>query len=333
MANKKNYILVTGGAGYIGSQAVRELMSAGCKPVVYDNMSTGHKESIPGVELIVGDLLDTKKLTEVFQRFQPEAVLHFAASLEVEESVNNPQKYFNNNIVNGLNLLNVMVSSNVKKMIFSSSAAVYGNPEKLPVCEEDLKRPLNPYGLTKLMFEQILDSYKEAYGLKSISLRYFNASGADLDGNFGQDNPKPTHLTTRVILTALGKYPSVEIYGTDYPTKDGSCVRDYIHIKDLALAHISALEALDKDNFSPAYNLGTASGFSVKEVIEMTKKITDKDFKVIEKEKRLGDPTSLIASNKKAKDELGFQPRYSDLKTIIESAWCWHKNHPDGYKK
>jgi len=328
---KLKTVLVTGGAGYIGSQAVLELAEAGYFPVVYDNLSTGHKEAVLSGKLIVADLADKEKLDKVFKKYKPEAVMHFAASIEVEESVQNPQKYFQNNVVNGLNLLEVMLKNNCKKLIFSSTAAVYGNPKRVPIKESDSTEPINPYGLSKLMFEQILGWYSKSYNLKSISLRYFNAAGADPEGKIGQDSPKPTHLITRAILTALGRYPYLEIFGTDYPTKDGTCIRDYIHVKDLARAHILALKKLD-GKYSPVYNLGTGRGFSVQEVVDVAKGITGIDFKVKNSPRRPGDPTELVACPDLAQKELGFKPQYSKLNTIIETAFLWHKKHPTGYK-
>lgn len=321
-------ILVTGGAGYIGSHTVLELLESGYFPIVYDNLSTGHREAVLGGKLIVGDLADCKKLDRVFKRYKPEAVIHFAASIEVEESVKDPEKYFQNNLLNGLNLLQVMRRNNVFKIIFSSTAAVYGNPKRVPIKEESSLAPVNPYGLSKLMFEQILNCFSSAYQFKAISLRYFNAAGADPEGRIGEMSKKPTHLITRAILTALGKYPYLEIYGTDYPTPDGTCIRDYIHVKDLASAHILALKKLDQEKFSSAYNLGTGRGFSVLEVIKATKEVTGIDFAVKEGPRRAGDPVILVASPKKAKSELGFRPKYSDLETIIKTAWRWHKSRP-----
>ena len=324
-------ILVTGGAGYIGSQAVKELANAGYFPITYDNLSTGHKEAILAGELVVGDLADADKLDQVFKKYKPEAVMHFAASIEVEESVKNPAKYFENNVTNGLNLLGAMLKNNIKKIIFSSTAAVYGNPKRVPIKESDPTEPINPYGLSKLMFEQILEWYSKSYNLKSISLRYFNAAGADPEGRIGQDSPKPTHLITRAILTALGRYPYLEIFGTDYPTKDGTCIRDYIHVKDLARAHILALKKLD-GKYSPVYNLGTGRGFSVKEVVKIVKEVSRIDFPVKESPRREGDPAKLVACSDLAQKELGFNPKYSKLNTIIETAFLWHKKHPKGYK-
>lgn len=335
---KNKTILVTGGAGYIGSQTVRELAEAGFTPIVYDNLSTGHREAVEGIngvngiEVIEGDLNDIENINKTIKKYQPDAVFHFAASIEVEDSVKNPEKYFENNVVNGLNLLKVMRENDVDKLIFSSSAAVYGEAKDIPIKEDAIKNPLNPYGLTKLMFEDILASYNISYNLKSISLRYFNAAGADPSGEYGQDCIKPTHLITRVILTVLGKYPELEMFGDDYPTPDGTCVRDYIHIKDLAAAHVLALKTLDSDKFSPVYNLGTGHGYSVQDVVNMVKKITGVDFKVKISPRRAGDPAELIADSNLAGKELGFEPKYSDLETIIKTVWVWHKNHPDGYK-
>jgi len=325
-------ILVTGGAGYIGSQTVKELKNAGFTPVVYDNLSTGHKEAIPDTEIVEGDLGDIKVLDGAFKKYHPYAVMHFAAFIKVEESVKNPEKYFQNNVVNGQNLLNAMQENKVDKIIFSSSAAVYGNAKEVPIKEDAPKIPANPYGDTKLKFEEILRDCQKSYSLNSISFRYFNASGADPGGKIGQASLHPSHLITRVLWTALGKFPQVEIFGTDYPTHDGTCVRDYIHVKDLALAHILALQAMQQKKLSLAYNLGTGNGYSVKEVIDMSKRITGIDFKVKISGRREGDPAELTANNSLAKAELGFSPKYSDLKTIIETAWNWHKNHPDGYK-
>jgi UDP-glucose 4-epimerase len=325
-------ILVTGGAGFIGSQTVLELDRAGYFPITYDNLSAGHKEAVLAGEFVLGDLKDLKKLDQVFKKYKPDAVIHFAASVEVEESVKNPEKYFENNVVNGLNLLKIMLKNKVKKIIFSSTAAVYGNPKRVPIKETDPTEPINPYGLSKLMFEQILYWYSKSYNLKPISLRYFNAAGADPSGKIGEASEKPTHLITKTLWAALGKLPFVEIYGTDYPTKDSTCVRDYIHVKDLAIAHILALKVLDRDKFSPVYNLGTGRGYSVRQVVEEAKKITGIDFKVKEGPRRVGDPAVLVASAEKAQKELGFKPKYSDLETIIKTAWNWHKTHPKGFK-
>jgi UDP-glucose 4-epimerase len=325
-------VLVTGGAGYIGSHTIKELLAKNYEVLTYDNLSNGHKAAILDGEFVLGDLSDVKKLDKTFKNFKPDTVIHFAASIEAGESVIKPDLFFKNNVVYGLNLLNVMIKNKTKYLIFSSSAAVYGEPKKIPIHENDPTLPKNPYGLTKLHFEQILKTYKEAYGLNSISLRYFNAAGADPEGQLGSDHKSKTLLIVRAMLAALGKIPYLEIFGTDYNTPDGTGIRDYIHVTDLALAHILALEKLDKDNQNNVYNLGDEKGVSVREVINMTKKVTGVDFKIKESPRRPGDPAKLVASSEKAKKELGFKPKYSDLETIIKTAWNWHRNHPDGYK-
>ncbi len=326
-------ILVTGGAGYIGSHTVKELLKTEYYPIVLDDLSGGHRDAVLGGEFIEGDLADKKKLKGIFKKHSIDSVIHFAASIEVGESVKNPSKYFQNNIVAGLNLLDIMIENRVKKMVFSSSAAVYGEPKKIPIEEDDPTIPTNPYGLTKLMFEQILETYDVAYGLKSVSLRYFNAAGADPEGKLGPDHRHKTHLITVAMLVVLKKLPRLEIYGTDYPTPDGTCIRDYIHVTDLAKAHILALKYLDKNKKSGVYNLGNEKGNSVREVVETVKKVTEIDFPVIETKRRAGDPPKLVASSKKIKKDLGWEPRYADLKTIIKSAWNWHKSHPEGFNK
>lgn len=325
-------VLVTGGAGYIGSHTVRELKKAGFEILIYDNLSTGHREAVEGFNLVVGDLEDKGKLKKTFENFKPEAVIHFAGSIEAGESVTDPQRFFKNNLVNSLNLLEVMVEKGIKEIIFSSSAAVYGEPEKNPVTEKTPPRPTNPYGLTKLMFEQILEAYDKAYGLKSISLRYFNAAGADPSGEIGADHKLKTHLITIVMLAALGKTGSIRIFGTDYKTSDGTCVRDYIHVNDLASAHVLALQKLKKEKTSDIYNLGTGQGYSVREVIETAKKVTGINFKIVEEGRRAGDPEAYFASSLKAQEELSWRPKFPTLKEIIETAWKWHSKHPEGYK-
>lgn len=324
-------ILVTGGAGYIGSHTIRKLKQAGHDFVIFDNLSTGHKEAVEGFNLFTGDLKNKEDVKKVFSENSFDAVIHFAGSIEAGESMTDPKRFFENNVTCGLNLLEAMLEYNVKKIVFSSSAAVYGNPLKVPIEETDQKNPTNIYGLTKLIFEQILDSYDNAYGIKSISLRYFNATGADPSGEIGPDHKNKTHLLTLVLLTALGKRDSIKIFGTDYPTPDGTGVRDYVHVNDLADAHVLALDYLKKNNQSDKFNLGNEKGTSVREVIEMAKKITGVDIKVIEEPRRDGDPANLFASSKKAQKILGWQPKFPNMEQIIETAWNWHKNNPNGF--
>ncbi|NTV41391.1 MAG: UDP-glucose 4-epimerase GalE [Candidatus Moranbacteria bacterium] len=326
-------LLVTGGAGYIGSHTVRKLNSAGHKVVIFDNLSSGHRDAIKDFELFEGDLANKEDLKKVFSQNQFDAVIHFAGSIEAGESMTDPKRFFENNFVCGLNLLEAMLESDVKKIVFSSSAAVYGEPEKMPIEETAPKNPTNIYGLTKLMFEQVLDAYDHAYGLKSVALRYFNATGADPSGEIGPDHKNKTHLLTLALLTALGKRDSVKIFGTDFPTADGTGIRDYVHVNDLADAHVLALEYLEKNNVSNKFNLGNEKGTSVRQVIRLAKEISGTDFKVIEEPRRDGDPASLFASSQKAKSILSWKPQFPEMKQIVETAWNWHKNHPDGFEK
>jgi UDP-glucose 4-epimerase len=309
------------------------LKKSGYQPIVFDSLETGHQEAIPKTKLYLGDLkTDTKLLDKIFKKEKPEAVVHFAAYIEVGESVQNPQKYFLNNVGGSLNLLKAMSKNQVRRFVFSSSAAVYGEPEKVPINEEALKMPTNPYGETKLMVEKILEWYSQAYGLSSIALRYFNAAGAALDGSLGQDYPKPTHLITRACEAALGKRKDFKIYGDDYDTPDGTCIRDYIHVLDLAEAHVLALKFLGKKKGFYPYNVGTGQGHSVLEVVKMVKKVSGISFPSPISKRRPGDPARLIASPEKIKKEMKFRPKYSDLKTIVESAWKWHNRNPEGFK-
>jgi UDP-glucose 4-epimerase len=325
-------ILVTGGAGYIGSHTVKELKKSGHEVVVFDNFSSGHRSAVKDTEIYEGDLSNIKDIEDVFTQHAFDAVIHFAGSIEAGESMTDPQRFFRNNLVNSLNLLDVMLEKGVKKIVFSSSAAVYGEPEKIPVEEGDPKIPTNYYGLTKLMFEEILEAYDTAYGIKSVSLRYFNAAGADPSGEIGADHKNKTHLITLVMLAALGQRESVKIFGTDFETKDGTGVRDYIHVSDLANAHLLALDYLNDGNDSNYFNLGNEQGNSVKEVIDLAKEITKKDFKVEFEGRREGDPAKLVASSKKAKEVLGWKPTQSDINVILEAAWNWHQKNPQGYK-
>jgi UDP-glucose 4-epimerase len=327
-------VLVVGGAGYIGSFTVKVLKEAGYDVVIFDSLETGHQEAIGDTPLYQGNLqTDVDKLDEVFKKENPEAVIHFAAYIEVGESVKNPQKYYFNNVIGTLKLLKAMNANDCKKIVFSSTAAVYGEPEKIPIKETDEKQPTNPYGQTKLSIENALNWYSSAYGLKAVPLRYFNAVGAALDGSMGQDYPKPTHLITRACEAALGQRDDFAIFGDDYNTPDGTCIRDYIHVLDLADAHLKALEYLNNKSesvFEP-FNVGTGNGYSVKEVVDMVKQVSGNDFNVPIVERRPGDPDKLVADSTKLQQTLNWKPKHSDLKTIISSAYQWHKKHPNGY--
>lgn len=325
-------ILVTGGAGYIGSHTVKELVKRGFDAVVYDNLGKGHREAVFEGEFVLGDLADLDTLRETFTKHRVDSVIHFAADSDVGESVENPAKYFYNNVANGLNLLKVMLENGVKKIVFSSTAAVYGEPSRIPILESDEAVPTNPYGESKLIFENILKYYELAYGLRYISLRYFNAAGADPDGLIGEDHNPESHLIPLVLQTALGLREEVEIFGADYDTPDRTCIRDYIHVSDLADAHILALEALSDGCPSTIYNLGNGNGYSVKEVIEVARCITGRKIRAKISKKREGDPSRLVASSEKIKKELGWKPKYERLESIIETAWNWHRRHPEGFK-
>jgi len=326
-------ILVTGGAGYIGSHTVRKLKEAKHEIVIFDNLSSGHKDAIKDFKLFIGDLASKQDLKKVFSQNKFDAILHFAGSIEAGESITDPKRFFNNNLICGLNLLEAMLNHGVKKIVFSSTAAVYGEPTKMPIEETDPTNPTNVYGQTKLMFEQVLDAYDNAYGLKSVCLRYFNATGADPTGEIGPDHKNKTHLLTLILLTALGKRDSIKIFGTDYPTSDGTGIRDYVHVNDLADAHVLALNYLEKSNISNKFNLGNEKGTSVRQIIKISKKITGIDFKVTEEPRRAGDPANLFASSQKAQKILNWKPQFPEIEKIIETAWNWHKKHPDGFKK
>jgi UDP-glucose 4-epimerase len=308
------------------------LKNAGHELVIFDNLSAGHRDAVRGFNLVIGDLANKEDLKKVFDANKFDAVVHFAGSIEAGESMTDPKRFFENNLVCGLNLLEAMLAHDVKKIVFSSTAAVYGEPKQMPIEETAPKEPTNVYGLTKLMFEQVLDAYDGAYGLKSVCLRYFNAAGADPSGDIGADHKHKTHLITLILLTALGQRDSIKIFGTDYPTPDGTGVRDYIHINDLADAHVLALDFLNKNNTSDKFNLGNERGTSVREVLKVAKKITGADFRVIEEGRRAGDPAELYASSQKAKNRLGWQPQFASIEKIIETAWNWHQKHPDGYE-
>jgi UDP-glucose 4-epimerase len=319
----KKAILVTGGAGYIGSHAVKELRNQGYRAVVYDNLSTGHQWAVKRDELIKGDLGDISHIQQILQQEKPVAVMHFAASSLVGESVERPELYFRNNVINTLNLLEAMLTCGVKHLIFSSSAAVYGNPHHITIPEDHPLSPVNPYGEGKAFVEKALRWYGEIHGLKYVSLRYFNAAGADPEGELGEVHNPETHLIPRILEVALDQRPFLEIYGIDYDTPDGTCIRDYIHVTDLAQAHILALEALLNGHPSRIYNLGNQEGFSVREVVEAAREVTGHPIPSKESPRRPGDPPVLVASSERIQKELGWKPRYNDLKTIIETAWEW----------
>ena len=326
-------ILVTGGAGYIGSHTAYELLNSGKEIVIVDNLQKGHKEAVLGGMFYEGDLRDDSFMDRVFTENQIEAVVHFAADSLVGESVADPLKYYNNNVVSTLRLLGKMKQYGVNKIVFSSTAATYGEPENTPILETDKTVPTNPYGETKLTVEKALKWADNAYGIKHIILRYFNVAGAHPSGKIGEDHHPESHLIPIIIQAAMGKRDYIGIYGDDYPTPDGTCIRDYIHVTDLANAHILALNKLMSGSESDIFNLGNGSGFSVKQVIEATEKVAGKKIPVNTVPRRAGDPAILIASSQKAQDVLGWQPQYHQLETIIETAWKWHTTHPDGYKK
>lgn len=319
-------ILVTGGAGYIGSATTRLLLKEGYSVTVFDNLETGHAETLPpSVSFIEGDLRNASQIDAALRSVRPHAVLHFAAYALVGESMRAPERYWENNVCGGMNLLNAAVRAGVERFIFSSSCATYGTPARLPITEATAQRPENPYGESKLMFEKALRWMGRCHGMTGIALRYFNACGAD--GAFGEDHDPESHLIPNILKVALGQRETMKIFGTDFPTPDGTCVRDYIHIKDLACAHLLALQR----GKSGAYNLGTGAGYSVREVIDAARRITGCAIPVVEEGRRAGDPAELVASALKARHELGWVPKQSDLETILADAWAWHRAHPQGY--
>ena len=324
-------ILVVGGAGYIGSYMCKRLAAAGHRPVVLDNLSTGHRAAVRYGPLIQGDMADGALLRQIFADRSIAAVMHFAASCIVSESVAAPAKYYHNNVSATLALLEAMVSAGVRRFIFSSTCAVYGEPEQAPMAEDHPLRPINPYGRSKLMVERILDDFCAAYGLCAVRLRYFNAAGADPQGELGEDHRPETHLIPLVLQAASGRRPRVDIFGEDFATADGTCIRDYIHIADLAEAHRLALERLLAGGSGGVYNLGNGTGYSVREVIETARRVTGKPIPVAVTGRRAGDPAVLVGSSRRAAAELGWRPRYPDLAAIIETAWRWHQACPDGY--
>jgi UDP-glucose 4-epimerase len=321
-------VLVTGGAGYIGSVVTEELLESGYHVIVLDNLQQGHREAIPTkAKFVLADVSDVINLEDVFQRFKINAVMHLAADSIVGESMADPAKFFQNNVANSIVLLNTMLKSGIRKIVFSSSAAVYGNPEIVPIKEDHPKRPVNAYGDSKLMFERIMGWYGLSYGLQHVSLRYFNAAGATTLS--GEVHHPETHLIPNILRAALNVSDSVAVFGNDYPTKDGSCVRDYIHVADIARAHLLALEKLDSLR-AKAYNLGNGDGYSVFEVIETAKRVTGSDIRVRLCDRRAGDPGELVASSELVRNELGWTPQF-ELEAIIKSAWKWLLKHPAGY--
>ena len=326
-------ILVCGGAGYIGSHMVAELLENGQDVVILDNLEKGHKDALLGGKLYVGDLRDKEILNKIFTENDIEAVIDFAAYSLVGESMTEPLKYFNNNVYGTITLLEAMKEHNVKYIVFSSTAATYGEPECVPILEDSKTIPTNAYGESKLLVEKILNWCDKAYGIKYTTLRYFNAAGAHINGKIGEDHSPETHLIPLILNVALGKRDEILIFGDDYDTKDGSCIRDYIHVSDLASAHSLALKRLMNGGESRIYNLGNGTGFSVKEMIDIARKVTGHEIPAKIAPRRAGDPAILIASSEKAMKELNWKPKFNSVETIIETAWNWHKNHPNGYEK
>ena len=325
-------ILVLGGAGYIGSHTALELVKAGNEVVIADNLVTGYRKAIPeGAKFYEGDLRDSDFLDNLFHQEKIDAVIHFAAYSLVGESVTNPLKYYDNNLYGTKVLLEAMVKNNVGKIVFSSTAATYGEPENIPILESDRTCPTNPYGETKLAMEKMFKWTAEAHGLRYVSLRYFNACGADESGTIGEAHNPESHLIPLILQVPNGKRETISIYGTDYDTPDGTCIRDYIHVTDLAQAHILAVQYLNNGGESDIFNLGNGVGYSVREVIETARKITGHPIPATESSRRAGDPARLVASSEKAKKILGWKPVHDSLEEIISSAWNWHKNHPNGY--
>ncbi len=326
MNSNQKRILVTGGAGYIGSHACKALAAAGYTPITYDNLVYGHPWAVKWGPLEKGDILDRTRLDEVITTYRPEAVMHFAAYAYVGESVENPGKYYRNNVTGALTLLEVMRDHRIDKFIFSSTCATYGVPKEMPISEDHSQFPINPYGNSKLMVEQILKDFHLAHGIRSISLRYFNAAGADADSEIGEKHDPETHLIPLILDAATGKRSHITIFGDDYDTPDGTCIRDYIHVTDIAAAHILALEKLGSQDGACAYNLGNGKGFSVKEVIDTARKVTECDIPTQIGLRRAGDPPRLVGDSTRIRNELGWEPVFSDLTSIIETAWKWHNN-------
>jgi len=323
-------ILVCGGAGYIGSNMTSLLAAEGHEPVVFDNFSKGHRAAVAGMEVVEGDLADYARLVDVLGRYGIEAVMHFAAFIEVAESVQKPLKYYRNNLANTQNLLAAMETANVGKFVFSSTAAVYGIPQTVPITEDAAKKPINPYGETKLAVERMCHYQCEAGKLRFAALRYFNACGAGNDDALGEDHRPESHLIPLIVQAAMGQRADIKIFGTDYDTPDGTCIRDYIHVDDLCRAHLLALDKLS-ERTELVYNLGNGQGYSVRQVIETVKRVCGKDFNVVEADRRPGDPPVLTSDATRARQELGWQTQKPDLEDMVATAWKWHTQHPDGY--
>lgn len=316
-------VLVVGGAGYIGSHMVKMLLAAGHDVVTFDNLSSGHRDAVLGGEFVQGDLADPAALDSVFKQYQPQAVMHFASYIQVGESMRRPDMYYRNNFSNTLNLLDAMIAHDVKHFIFSSTAAVFGEPDYVPIDEAHPNRPVNPYGRSKWMVEQVLADYDRAFGLKSVCLRYFNAAGADPEGLLGERHDPETHLIPLILQAASGRRPHIQVFGRDYDTPDGTCIRDYIHIVDLCSAHALAIQYLVNGGASERFNLGNGSGFSVQQVIDTVEKVTERKVTVIDSPRRDGDPARLVADSTRARAQLGWTPAFADLEAIVAHAWAW----------
>ena len=323
-------VLVTGGAGYIGSHTCKALAAAGFTPITYDNLVYGHEEAVRWGPLEKGDILDAARLSDVVKRHSPAAVLHFAAFAYVGESVADPAKYYRNNVLGTLSLLEVMRAEGINQLVFSSSCAAYGVPTEVPISESAILNPINPYGASKLVAERMLADYRAAYGLRGVALRYFNAAGADPECEAGEDHDPETHLIPLVLDAAIGARPDITIYGDDYETTDGTCIRDFVHVGDIADAHVLALKKLQSGSMRPAYNLGTGKGVSVKEVIDTARAITGRNISVVRGPRRAGDPAILVADPQLANDDLNWSPRYPSIEDMIETAWKWHAHRHAG---
>ena len=326
----KPYILVVGGAGYIGSHMVKDLLDAGYPVVTLDNLSRGHRSLLPGGDFVEGDMGDLEVIDGVFKQYPVKAVMHFAAHSQVGESVQHPMMYYRNNVANTITLLEAMQRADVRHFIFSSSAAVYGEPEKTPINEQHPCQPTNPYGMTKLMVEHVLRDVSTVTDLSYCSLRYFNAAGADISGDIGERHEPETHLIPLVLQVATGERESIKIFGDDYPTPDGTCLRDYIHVSDLTQAHLLALESLMEGGNSATYNLGNSTGYSVRQIIDSARQITGHAIPAVMAERRAGDPAILIADSTRIREQLGWQPRFEKIDDIIDTAWTWHQKEATG---